>query len=65
MKSMTRQEFIDAYLKRSGMEHYRTEDGFAPPRGERRVAMPCDCGHETCDGWAMVRESDLPAFTAE
>lgn len=52
---MTRDEFIDGYLKRSGMEKHRTKDGYAISK-YRRVALECACGHEGCEGWAMVTD---------
>jgi hypothetical protein len=53
---MSRDEFIDGYMRRSGMEpKRRTADGFRV--GDRGlVAVPCDCGDEMCQGWAMVRD---------
>lgn len=53
---MTREEFIDGYVKRSEIEKYRTPDGYKI--GERaRIALPCACGDEKCDGWAMVADN--------
>ena len=52
---MTRDEFIDGYMKRSGLSSAsRTEDGFQIEGTQRRYALPCACGYETCEGWAMV-----------
>ncbi len=54
---MTRDEFIDGYMARSKLKpSYRTEDGFRITDCPRRYALPCACGEEICDGWAMVSE---------
>lgn len=53
---MTRKEFIDAYMARSKIpEECRTDDGFVRD-GFRRVALPCHCDSEGCEGWAMIRD---------
>lgn len=44
---MTRQEFIDRYCARSGVQW----DWLS----RHRVALPCACGDDTCEGWVMVR----------
>ncbi len=51
---MTRDEFIDGYMQRSELSvSTRTEDGFK--LGDHaRVAVPCDCGDNICDGWKMI-----------
>lgn len=57
---MTRDEFIDGYLARSGWSQYRTETGFhVPGRSPPRIALPCNCGDGICDGWAMIPDDDL------
>ena len=43
---MTQQEFISGYVERSGVS---VELLMA-----RRVALPCACGEDGCEGWAMV-----------
>jgi hypothetical protein len=54
--TMTRDEFIDCYMARSGFGD-RAE---RMPLGFRRsdigdwIALPCDCGYEGCSGWAMM-----------
>jgi hypothetical protein len=57
---MTRDEFIDGYMERSGISReFRTEDGFRWPGMESRYthhALPCNCGEGVCDGWAMISE---------
>jgi hypothetical protein len=56
----TRDEFIDFYMARSGLPpSCRTEDGYVIGTGANgrpigRVALPCVCGDERCQGWAMV-----------
>jgi hypothetical protein len=60
---LTSDQFIDAYLKRSGEKYgapdrwlqYRTPYGFQMPGCKERIALPCSCGEEGCEGWAMVR----------
>lgn len=44
---MTEQEFIERYCERSGVTW---ED-----LSRHRVALPCKCGDDSCEGWAMVR----------
>lgn len=52
---MTRDEFVVGYLTRSGLPpEYRTIDGFHAPDCEPVHALPCACGEEGCEGWAMV-----------
>lgn len=51
---MTKDEFIDGYLSRSGITQYRTPDGYDIPDAGGAVALPCVCGEENCDGWAMI-----------
>lgn len=51
---MTRDEFIDGYLARSDFTQYRTPDGYAIDGHGGAVALPCECGEEGCDGWAMI-----------
>jgi hypothetical protein len=54
---MTRDEFIDGYMRRSGLPvEYRTPDGFVVPGSMRKVALPCACGEDVCEGWAMIGE---------
>jgi hypothetical protein len=52
--TLTRDQFIDAYMARSNIDPaLRTKDGFR--RGKRRCrALPCACGDEICQGWAMI-----------
>ena len=52
---MTRDEFIDGYLARSGLgeEATRLPTGYAI--GDLvTYALPCACGDDVCGGWAMV-----------
>lgn len=52
---MTRDEFIDAYIARSGIpREARTPDGFVVSNTAARRALPCDCGEPQREGWAMV-----------
>lgn len=46
----TKEEFISEYCERSNIsweELSKTE-----------VALPCDCGSDGCDGWAMVSNNE-------
>lgn len=52
---MTKDEFIDAYCQRSMVPRERLM--------ARRVALPCGCGDESCDGWAMVSNDPLSVET--
>ena len=56
---MTRDEFIDSYLRRDGWEKYRTEDGFHVPGTQPLHAMPCACGEDACEGWAMISDDEM------
>jgi hypothetical protein len=50
----TRDEFIDYWMANTGLpSSCRTEDGAVLESGSRWHAGPCDCGEETCTGWAM------------
>lgn len=52
---MTREEFVDQYIKRSNLEEYRTPTGFKI--GARaKIALACYCGDHLCDGWAFVAD---------
>lgn len=52
---MTREEFEAGYAARSGI----TTDEL---RGQGRRAVPCGCGADMCEGWAMERhcQEDQP-----
>lgn len=50
---MTKDEFIDAYISRSGGKIERTADGMKMGEWEQ-VALPCACGEDGCEGWAMI-----------
>lgn len=52
---MTKDEFIDGYLARSGFEQYRTPDGYKVS-DYGVVALPCTCGEDGCEGWAMITD---------
>lgn len=47
---MSKDEFIEGYCTRSGI----TWEWLSGPEG-MRVALPCACSDEGCQGWAMVR----------
>ena len=58
--TITKDEFIEGYVARSnakGMNLKRTPDGYSLA-GLERLAMPCRCGDDACEGWQMMsRES--------
>lgn len=56
LEKMTKDEFIDVYLSRSELTLYRTSDGFEID-GLRSVALPCACGEDSCEGWAMIPDN--------
>jgi hypothetical protein len=56
---MTREEFIDKYLKGSNLEEYRTADGYHIPKTLARHAVPCACGEDICEGWAMISDEEI------
>jgi hypothetical protein len=51
---MTREQFIEGYVARSGIAEHRTADGYSMC-GRETFALPCQCDEEGCEGWAMVR----------
>lgn len=56
----TRDEFIDGYMQRSDIDaKHRTSVGFTVD-DRQYVAVSCDCGEDSCDGWAMLEEKHLP-----
>jgi len=44
---ITKQEFIERYCKRNNV----TPEGLS----RHRVVLPCACGDDSCEGWALVR----------
>ena len=55
---MTKEEFIAGYVERSrpGTPSIEaTKDG-CRARGNEWLALPCHCGEDVCDGWAMIRD---------
>ena len=46
MSKESRSDFIEGYAANSGMSIGSILD--------KAVALPCDCGQEGCEGWAMV-----------
>lgn len=47
---MTREEFIVGYVGRSGISRESFDIHL--------IALPCECGDDSCDGWAAVRKSE-------
>lgn len=55
---MTRDQFLDEYIKKSGTPlSARTEGGIKDGHFER-VAEPCQCGEYLCPGWRLVPRKD-------
>lgn len=48
---MDKQKFIDGYCERSGV----TWEWLS----KYKTALPCQCGLELCEGWAMVSNDEL------
>jgi hypothetical protein len=58
-EGMTREEFIDGYLARSAPKGVvRIKEGFWIGT-HRKIALPCACGDEICEGWAMVSDQGI------
>jgi hypothetical protein len=51
---MTRTEFIRSYAKRSGLSGEWSDIGLIEIGGKTQFALPCACGEDICEGWAMV-----------
>ena len=47
----TADEFERTYAERSGITVEQL-------RSYGRIVQACDCGHETCQGWASVRDPE-------
>ncbi len=57
---MTRDEFIDGYMERSKIPaSWRSGDGYVLEGHPGYVALPCACGEDGCNGWAMVRNEQF------
>lgn len=54
---MTREEFVRGYANRSGLSDKYASLGIVDVGGHTLFALPCACGDDTCDGWAMVSGS--------
>ena len=51
---MTRTEFIEKAALKCGVEAPFANLGFFQIGDHYRIVMPCACGDEICEGWAMV-----------
>lgn len=51
---MTRAEFVRDYAQRSGLPDKWARLGFVEAGSRVYVALPCACGEEMCEGWAML-----------
>jgi len=49
-REVSRQEFIESY----GVPSQYKKPWGIKVGGNERYALPCACGAEACDGWAMV-----------
>lgn len=56
---MTKEEFIDKYIKLSELEEYRTPDGYHIPGMAQQIAIACCCGDPLCEGWAMIANAPI------
>lgn len=50
---MTKEEFEKGYCKRSeiSIDEYRDDYNL--------ITMPCNCGDDTCEGWAAVDNREI------
>jgi hypothetical protein len=48
---MTKEEFEQGYIDRSGITKQEYD--------EINVTMSCDCGDESCSGWAAISNNEL------
>lgn len=51
---MSRTEFIKRYAERSGVSSEWAVLGFIEAGNRIKIALPCACGDDGCEGWAMV-----------
>lgn len=51
---MTRTEFVHGYARRSGLPDKWAILGIIDVGDRVMFALPCGCGDEQCEGWAMV-----------
>lgn len=51
---MTRTEFIKSYAERSGLSDEWAILGYIQTGNRIQLAMPCACGENGCEGWAMI-----------
>lgn len=54
VREVNRTEFIKSYAKNSEASDRWAAIGLIDFGGERKIALPCGCGDDSCDGWAMV-----------
>ena len=51
---MKRADFVRSYANRSKLSGEWADLGLIDVGGRVLVALPCECGDEACEGWAMV-----------
>lgn len=56
---MTRAEFVRAYAANSGLSSEWAVLGLIDVGSRKLIAMPCGCGDETCQGWAMLSSESV------
>ena len=56
---MTREDFVKAYAGRSNLSAEYAALGIIDTDGRTYCALPCACGEESCEGWAMVSASGV------
>lgn len=58
-KRISRKEFVSGYARRSVLNEMWASSGFVCVDGDVLIALPCGCGEEDCQGWAMVSGSEV------
>jgi len=61
MRELSREEFVRAYAKRSDLSDEWAVLGFIDMGGRVLNALPCACGADGCEGWAMVAPDSVNA----
>ena len=51
---MTRTEFVRSYALKSKLSDKWAALGFIDIDGRVKIALPCGCDAEECEGWVMV-----------
>lgn len=51
---MSRAAFVKGYANRSGLSDKWAPLGLVEIGDHKLIALPCECGEDGCDGWAML-----------